>query len=214
MPILVAVVAFVLLFALIQVGAIAVAFDKLGLSPNAAIMILMASLIGSGINLPLFQLTTRRPHEPRWRPMLGALEPHPRPKPGRVVVGLNVGGGLIPLAVSIYLLSHHRLPLGPVIVTTALMAGLCYLTSRPIPGRGVGMPLLVAPLMAAALGILALPQASAPLAYIAGTMGVLLGADILRLDNIRDLGVPSAAIGGAGTFDGIFITGIVAVLLA
>ena len=55
---------------------------------------------------------------------------------------------------------------------------------------------------------------SPPLAYISGTLGVLLGADILRLNDIRKMGVPIASIGGAGTFDGIFITGIVAVLLA
>src|SRR3569623_306647 len=43
---------------------------------------------------------------------------------------------------------------------------------------------------------------------------VKIGADLLRLNVIRKMGVPVAAIGGAGTFDGIFITGIVAVLLA
>jgi len=58
------------------------------------------------------------------------------------------------------------------------------------------------------------PQHSAPLAYICGTMGVLIGADILRLRDIPNLGAPIASIGGAGTFDGIFLTGIVAVLLA
>jgi uncharacterized membrane protein len=45
-------------------------------------------------------------------------------------------------------------------------------------------------------------------------MGVLIGADILRLKDIREMGPPYAAIGGAGTFDGVFLTGIVAVLLA
>jgi uncharacterized membrane protein len=213
-PIVIAVFAFALLFAFVQVGAVTVAFDKLGVSPNAAMMILLASLVGSGINLPLFQLTTRRPADRGWRPMLGVLQPHPRPRPGRVIIGLNLGGCLIPVMVSIYLLSHHALPLMPVLVATGLMSGICYATSRPIPGRGIGIPLLVAPLMAAALAILIRPQDSAPLAYIAGTLGVLLGADILRLRNVRDLGVPTAAIGGAGTFDGIFITGIVAVLLA
>ena len=51
-------------------------------------------------------------------------------------------------------------------------------------------------------------------AYVAGTTGVLIGADLLRINDIRQLGAPSASIGGAGTFDGIFLTGIVAVLLA
>ena len=57
------------------------------------------------------------------------------------------------------------------------------------------------------------PLQGAPLAYIAGTLGVLLGADLLRIMDVRFLHAPLASIGGAGTFDGVFITGIVAVLL-
>jgi uncharacterized membrane protein len=53
-----------------------------------------------------------------------------------------------------------------------------------------------------------------PLAYIAGGLGTLIGADLTNLDKVRGLGAPVASIGGAGTFDGIFLTGILAVLLA
>ena len=45
-------------------------------------------------------------------------------------------------------------------------------------------------------------------------MGTLIGADLLNLDKISGLGAPVASIGGAGTFDGIFLIGIMAVLLA
>jgi uncharacterized membrane protein len=55
---------------------------------------------------------------------------------------------------------------------------------------------------------------AARLAYIGGSMGTLIGADLLNLDKISGLGAPVASIGGAGTFDGIFLTGIQAVLLA
>ena len=55
---------------------------------------------------------------------------------------------------------------------------------------------------------------AAPLAYIAGGLGTLIGADLTNLDKVRGLGAPVASIGGAGTFDGIFLTGILAVLLA
>jgi uncharacterized membrane protein len=51
-------------------------------------------------------------------------------------------------------------------------------------------------------------------AYIAGSLGTLIGADLLNLDKVRGLGAPVVSIGGAGTFDGIFLAGIVAVLLA
>ena len=55
---------------------------------------------------------------------------------------------------------------------------------------------------------------AAPLAYMGGSLGTLIGADLTNLDKVRGLGAPVASIGGAGTFDGIFLTGILAVLLA
>jgi len=55
---------------------------------------------------------------------------------------------------------------------------------------------------------------AAPTAYFAGTMGTLIGADILHMDKLRYLRAPVASIGGAGTFDGIFLAGIGAVLLS
>jgi uncharacterized membrane protein len=45
-------------------------------------------------------------------------------------------------------------------------------------------------------------------------MGTLIGADILRISQIKKLGVPFLSIGGAGVFDGIYLVGIVSVLLA
>ena len=52
-----------------------------------------------------------------------------------------------------------------------------------------------------------------PILAFAGSMGTLIGADLLNLDKIQGLGAPVASIGGAGTFDGVFLTGIIAVLL-
>ena len=94
-----------------------------------------------------------------------------------------------------------------------MVSSICYLFSRPIAGLGIGMPMLVAPISAALSAILLDPQHSAALAYIVGTSGVIVGADLLRLKDIRRMGTAIASIGGAGTFDGIFITGIVAILL-
>jgi len=44
----------------------------------------------------------------------------------------------------------------------------------------------------------------ASLAYICGTLGVIIDVDRLRTKDIRNMGAPSASIVGAGTFDGIF----------
>ena len=85
--------------------------------------------------------------------------------------------------------------------------------ARPVPGVGIAIPLFVPPLVAAATGLLLAPDHAPALAYIAGTMGCLIGADLLNLHRLPGLGAPVASIGGAGTFDGIFFTGIIAVLL-
>ena len=203
---------FAVLFALIHVGLLSIAFDKLGLSTDSAMLLLISSLLGSGINLPLFSMAAERPADPQWRrPWLNPLL---RIQPGKVVVALNVGGGLIPVAFSLFLLAHNPLPIGQVVLAVGVVAAVCYFVSRPIPQLGIGMPIFIAPLTAALVAVLLLPHQSAPLAYICGTIGVLTGADLFRLKDVRQLGAPIASIGGAGTFDGIFITGIVAVLLA
>jgi uncharacterized membrane protein len=73
---------------------------------------------------------------------------------------------------------------------------------------------LVPALAAGAVALLLARQRAAPLAYICGSLGTLLGADLLNLNRLQGLGAPVASIGGAGTFDGIFLTGILAVLIA
>jgi len=204
-----------LLLLFIQLGLLTVAFAKLGLSQDSAFLLLALSLLGSWINLPLFTLSGG-PTEPSRTlpPPLDKLFRLPRQViPGRVLVALNVGGGLVPVAFSAYLFRFHGLPVMEVALAIAGVTAISRMLSRPVPGIGIGMPILVAPLTAAILAILIAPENSAPLAYISGTLGVLIGADILRLKDVRRMGSPLAAIGGAGTFDGIFITGLVAVLL-
>jgi uncharacterized membrane protein len=211
--VLILVFAFVLAF--IQVGILTIAFEKLGLSAGSAISLLFASLFGSAINLPLFKISAEAPPEGTPpSPLRSILKLPEIPFTGTTMIAINAGGCLIPVMFSFYLLKHSALGLGDVILAIGIVSTLSYMVSRPIHGLGIGMPMFVAPITAALVAIVLNPEQSAPLAYICGTMGVLIGADLFRLKDIRRIGVPIAAIGGAGTFDGIFITGIVAVLLA
>jgi uncharacterized membrane protein len=207
--------AFIALATFIQIGVVTIAFDKLGLSPESALLLVFTLLIGSMINVPLFSMEADGPPS-------GELPPPLRewfwlrrmPFTGRTVVAVNVGGCVTPVAFSIYLLVHNPLDPLQVLVAVALVSVVSYAFSRLIPGLGIGIPVFVAPLTAALAAVALNPQQSAPLAYVCGTLGVLIGADILRLRDVKKLGAPIASIGGGGTFDGIFITGIVAVLLA
>ena len=206
-------IVFIFLAVMVQTGLVRVAFDKLGLSQSSALLLMFSSLAGSVINLPLFRITSEPPR-PGTLPPLGRfwffqqLEYH-----GKTLIALNVGGCLVPLSFSLYLLTNNPLPPGDALLGVGVVTILARIFSRPISGLGIGMPLFIAPIGAALAALIINPEQSAPLAYISGTLGVLIGADLLRFKDIRRLGVPLAAIGGAGTFDGIFISGIVAVLL-
>jgi len=203
-----------LLMALVQLGLVTIAFDKLGLSLSSALLLLFTSLFGSAINLPLFSIQAEPGNPQSFPPLRGLLNQPSRPFHGKTIIAMNVGGCLIPVTFSLYLIQQHQLTWLDIIVATGIVTTVCHLVSRPVAGLGIGMPILIAPLTAAITALLLSTEHSAPLAYISGTLGVLIGADLLRLKNIRQMGTPLASIGGAGTFDGIFLTGIVAVLLA
>lgn len=201
---------------LVQFNIVAVAFEKLVLSRESAYLLFISALGGSLINLPLFSMTARR--QPRGEPgeeeMRAPFGMRPVPPAGRITVAVNVGGCLIPVSFSIFLLAQGSAAAPDVLIAVATVALVAYLSSRPLRGIGVVMPLLVAPVAAVLVATLLDYEQRAPLAYIGGTLGVLLGADLFRLKDIRSLGGPVASIGGAGTFDGVFISGLVAVLLA
>jgi len=212
------VLAIAFLVGVVQIGLISIAFDKLGLSAGSAYLLLFSTLLGSMFNLPLFSLKAdpNAPPLPPPPPLPPGLERFFR-RPaytGKVMIVVNVGGALVPVAFSLYLISHTGLHTLEVVVTILAVAFVADRLSMPIPGIGIGMPVLIAPITAALVASLLDAEHRAPLAYIGGTLGVLIGADLMRLKDIRGLGSPIASIGGAGTLDGVFVTGIVAVLLA
>lgn len=198
----------------IKLGLITLTFQKLGLNPESALTLLITSLLGSAVNLPLFTLRVSVPPPQVERIGYGLLRRPPVPFTGRTQVAVNVGGCLVPVLFSLYLIKNFGVPPLQIVVATAFVALVSYFMSRPIPGVGIGMPVLVAPLAAALAAIFLGGEYRSPLAYISGSLGVLIGADLLRLKDIRRMAAPIASIGGAGTFDGIFMTGLVAVLLS
>ncbi|MCB1947887.1 MAG: DUF1614 domain-containing protein [Burkholderiales bacterium] len=204
-----------ILLVLIQLELLAFAFEKLNLSSEMGLIILLLSLLGSVVNLPVLRIqgSAESSHviqKQYWSIIKIPIQPYSN----ETLISVNLGGCLIPLALSIYLFVNSDLTLPVTLFGIVIIAAISYYFSRPIPGLGIGMPVLVAPVSAALVGLYLSPEQSAPLAYISGTLGVLIGADLLHLKKIPHLGAPHASIGGAGTFDGIFITGIVAALLA
>lgn len=199
----------------VQIGVLTVAFERLGMSSASACVLVFLLLAGSLVDVPLVRIKAEAPERPaELQGFFRLLRRPPMPFAGTTLLAVNVGGGLLPVALSAYLLVQGTPPAFQAIAGVAVMSGLSYTLSRPVPGVGIGLPIVVPPVGAAALGLLIGGEHSAQLAYVSGTLGVLIGADILRLADLRRMGVPAASIGGAGTFDGIFLTGIVAALLA
>jgi uncharacterized membrane protein len=202
------------LLVLIQIGLLGRVYAALGLDPGVATLVLFGSLIGSYINLPLARLPEQRVVSREVVEIFGVpfLAPVTVDWPG-TILAINVGGAVIPIMLSFYLLVRYDLWwLGA--AATAIVAFVVHRMATPIPGVGISVPTFVPPLLAAGVALVLSRRLAAPIAYIGGSLGVLVGADLLNLGRLRSLGAPVASIGGAGTFDGIFLTGVIAVLLA
>ena len=214
MPLLYLIFLSILLVVVIQLGVFSIVLTKLGLSPDSAILLLISTLLGSLINIRLFTMDSSFEDLPEnFQVPRSLFNPIPVLK-GKIIIALNVGGALIPVCFSLYLISIYSVTPLQFIPAITIVASISYFFSRPIKGLGIGIPIFIAPVTAALTAITIAPAHSAPLAYICGTLGVLIGADLFRLKDIKHIGAPIAAIGGAGTFDGIFFTGIIAVLLS
>jgi uncharacterized membrane protein len=189
------------------------AYESLGISSRAALFLLFASLIGSFFNIPIVDL----PPEPMASDQVISFFGMGYAVPARhftgTVVAINVGGAIIPTLMSVYLLATHEL-WGKGLLATAIVAVVIHWMAYPVPGLGIAVPVFMPVLITSIVAVILSRQEAAPLAYIGGGLGTLIGADLTNLDKVRGLGAPVASIGGAGTFDGIFLTGILAVLLA
>ena len=201
--------------AVIEVRAVSYAFTLTGLSPPAAGAVLVASMIGSGVNIPVARLESARLElEYRRVRAFGVVYLVPIGVPGHTTVAVNVGGAVVPTAVSAYLLWHQP-RWADVVVAVAAVALVVHFAARPVRSVGIGVPMFVPALAAMLVAVLLRPQGGAPsLAYVAGTIGTLVGADLTHLGWARRMEAPVVSIGGAGTFDGVFVSGVLAVLLS
>jgi uncharacterized membrane protein len=205
---------FVFLIGLIEIGILGYAYQRMGIDSRYIFSILLLSLLGSYINIPLFQLPPEKIVSGQEVFFFGMrhMIPVVREWPG-TVVAVNVGGAIIPFILSLYLMRKNNL-YGLALSGITVLAVVVYQMAYPVAGLGIAVPVFTPPILAAVVALMLSRKYAPALAYITGTLGTLIGADIMNLGKIQGLGAPVASIGGAGTFDGIFLTGILAVLLA
>jgi uncharacterized membrane protein len=193
-----------------------VAFQRIGFSSIEYLVILFGTLIGSTINIPVAQTRSTEPLvEVQQVRVFGFYYriPSVRYKQVSTIIAVNVGGAVIPVMVSVYLLSTHTNLLLVALGGSFFTAVVVHLLAKKVRGVGIVTPAFLPPVAAALLAFLLSPGSPAIVAYVSGTLGALVGADLTNMRGIAKLGAPVASIGGAGTFDGVFLTGLVAVLL-
>jgi uncharacterized membrane protein len=198
----------------VLIGIVRFASASMGIGARAMLSLMLLALLGSYINIPVAYLPERVVSAPTTIDFFGIpyIVPMVREWPA-TVVAVNVGGAVIPTLLSLYLLvKNHLYVLG--LAGIAVVTIVCHLLAHPVPGLGVAEPVFIPPLITAVVAVILSRRYAAPLAYISGSLGTLIGADLLNLGKIQGLGAPIASIGGAGTFDGIFVTGLLAVVYA
>jgi uncharacterized membrane protein len=199
----------------------------LGVPSYIILSIFTLSLLGSRVNIKVKEIESIQPiifgevdfFGVRWRlPRLGYGV-------RKTAIAVNVGGALIPVTFSLYLLLHSVPTFEPnpavtylkVAAAFAIVTLVVHVFARPVKGLGIAVPSFIPPSTAAltSAALFSIYAESNPfiIAYVSGTFGTLIGADLLNLHRVPDLGVPIVSIGGAGVFDGIYVTGIMAIIL-
>ncbi len=198
---------------------------KLHLNPLMAPTLLLSIFLGGLINIPIHrferQVVQPLPDDPLYR-ILG-WSPMMHRQATETILAVNVGGCVIPTLMAVYLISwlvREETWVLAALATAAIVNILvCYASARPVPGVGIAMPAFVSPLTAVLASWVLLYSSEyddvrAPVAFVAGIAGPLIGADLLNLRRFTQLSAGIVSIGGAGTFDGIVISGMLAALLA
>lgn len=198
-----------LLVLLVFFRLISISFVKLGVPRSLVGVLLVAILVGSFVNIPLFALSDETP-ERLFRS--GRMFFRVPPQVTTTVVAVNVGGAVIPFVLSILLLT--RAPLVRTAIGVVVVGAVAFAFARAIPGEGIVLNAFIPPVVAAVTAMVLAWRRAAPMAYISGVVGTIIGADLLHMSELLDGRGTYLSIGGAGVFDGIFLVGIVAAFLS
>ncbi|HPR42265.1 MAG TPA: DUF1614 domain-containing protein [Candidatus Methanofastidiosa archaeon] len=207
-------------FIMLFINVVQDAFMNLGLPPMAASFFVVLSIVGSLINIPIreYKFTRTVRYDKPNNLFFSWLYPQShqyQQMSTSTTLSINLGGAVVPLVICLYIFLRYPGYVFPwCLVTIPLAVLVCYRIARIVPNVGIVMPTFVPPLAASTLAMIFVGSGDVvSLAYVTGVLGVLIGADLLNLKKITDTAASTVSIGGAGTFDGIFLTGIVSVFL-
>jgi uncharacterized membrane protein len=214
----------ILIVPLLVLGLVGVAFSRLGFSWVEATAVIFLMILGSFVNIPLWTFRrTAVKTETNTPAVFDAFTGEPvSDERLTTILSLNLGGAVIPFAVSIYLLYQihplvGELLLLQVFIAVMIVALIISVSTKVIPAYGIHTPLLVPAVSAIVSGILltgGTGLSAAIVAFVGGTMGTIIGAIIVTIPTIKKTGIHSVSIGGAGMFGAVFLCGLLAALIA
>ncbi len=210
----------VVLFPIMLADLMATALGKLGLGAAQSLLVMLAMLAGGLVNIPVRKIPRVLSVDAKPPGLYGFERLFPglfRESP-YTVIAVNVGGCVIPCAIVAYELvriaSRGPAALWLTLLAVLINAAVCFRLARPVPNVGIALPAIIPALVSAASAYLLVRDFAPPVAFTAGVLGTLIGADILHLRSIGRISTGMASIGGAGTFDGIVLSGLAATLLS
>lgn len=195
------------------------ALDKLGLSALGATLAAMGIFLGGLVNIPIHRFKRESPIEVITPTLFGLRR---MLLPGReerhTILAVNVGGAVVPLVIVLYeigrIASHGSRALLATLIAALVNILICYWVARPVAGVGIALNPFIPAILAVLSSWLMVPEFAPAVAFTAGVLGPVVGADLLHIPRLRDIPARVMSIGGAGTFDGIVLSGLAATLLA
>ncbi len=185
---------FAILFYIIYL-VLSTAFEEVGFNKLEASIIVFGCILFGLINFPIFVYKN-------W------------------IIAINLGGALLPTIISIYLIFSRKViirSLLGMIIVAYFAYEVTFVTKEGVTST---FPYwLIPPIIASLYSIIVSiknKKKAASIAYSSGTIGVIIGADLLHLKELLEIKIKEmtvASIGGASILDMVFLTGIIAVLI-
>jgi len=213
----------VILIPLLIFGIIGIAFTRLGFSWITALVVVFLMLFGSFINLPVYTIH---------RDMVRAREPGSNGNAGSspwrsspvwdTTISVNLGGGIIPVCIAVYLV-YRAIAVSGIFLVPAVsiciivVAAIVRFSTQPVNSIGIHVPTIIPALSSLVIGILLSGGhglVAAVIALAGGTLGTLLGGNLLNINRLPDLDISDFVIGGSGTFGAIFLCCLLPALVA
>jgi uncharacterized membrane protein len=213
----------IILIPLLILGIIGAAFTRLGFSWISALAVVLLMLFGSFVNIPMYRIRRdmiRVSHDEA--SVFDVCVPCAASQVWDTTISLNLGGAVIPVCVSLYIMFQAILITGPSLVFTVcagifIVAITTFFSTRLVTYAGIQVSLLVPGFTALLVSLLltgGTGLTASVTAFVSGVTGVLLGGNIAKLNRIKDLEVPEVSLGGTGTFGSIFICCLLPALIA